>query len=79
VRRPLQIAATPVLANYIKLAINTSTVVSDPPDWLARAQELHPSVIALWHGQFLLLPGIYPPDRLVAAANGETRVSPVDL
>jgi lysophospholipid acyltransferase (LPLAT)-like uncharacterized protein len=60
-RRPLQIAAAPVLANYIKLAINTSTVVSDPPDWLARAQELHPSIIALWHGQFLLLPGIYPP------------------
>jgi 3-deoxy-D-manno-octulosonic-acid transferase len=60
-RRPLQIAAAPVLANYIKLTINTSTVVSDPPDWLARAQELHPSIIALWHGQFLLLPGIYPP------------------
>jgi 3-deoxy-D-manno-octulosonic-acid transferase len=60
-RRPLQIAAAPVLANYIKLAINTSTVVSDPPDWLTRAQELHPSIITLWHGQFLLLPGIYPP------------------
>ncbi len=61
VRRPLQIAAAPVLANYIKLTIYTSIVVSDPPDWLARAQELHPSIIALWHGQFLLLPGIYPP------------------
>jgi 3-deoxy-D-manno-octulosonic-acid transferase len=61
VRRPLQIAAAPVLANYIKLAINTSTIVSDPRDWLARVQELHPSIIALWHGQFLLLPGIYPP------------------
>ena len=61
VRRPLQIAAAPVLANYIKLVINTSTIVSDPRDWLARAQELHPSIIALWHGQFLLLPGIYPP------------------
>ena len=61
VRRPLQIAAAPVLANYIKLAINTSTIVSDPRDWLARVQDLHPSIIALWHGQFLLLPGIYPP------------------
>jgi lysophospholipid acyltransferase (LPLAT)-like uncharacterized protein len=60
-RRPLQIAAAPLLANYIKLAINTSTVVADPPDWLQRAQALHPSIIALWHGQFLLLPGIYPP------------------
>ena len=60
-RRPLQIAAAPVLANYIKLAINTSTVVAEPPDWLPRVQALHPSIIALWHGQFLLLPGIYPP------------------
>lgn len=60
-RRPLQIAVAPVLANYIKFAINTSTVVSDPRYWLARAKELHPSIIALWHGQFLLLPGIYPP------------------
>jgi 3-deoxy-D-manno-octulosonic-acid transferase len=60
-RRPLQIAAAPVLANYIKLAINTSTVVADPPDWLDRVQALHPLIIALWHGQFLLLPGIYPP------------------
>lgn len=54
--------ASPVLANYIKLAINTSTVVADPPDWLERARALHPSIIALWHGQFLLLPGIYPPE-----------------
>ena len=61
VRRPLQIAAAPVLASYIELAINTSTVVSDPPDWMTRVQELHPLIIALWHGQFLLLPGIYPP------------------
>jgi 3-deoxy-D-manno-octulosonic-acid transferase len=54
--------ASPVLANYIKLAINTADVVADPPDWLDRAHALHPSIIALWHGQFLLLPGIYPPE-----------------
>src|SRR5262245_49897937 len=61
VRRPLQVAAAQVLTNYIKFVINTSTVVADPPNWLARAQALHPSIIALWHGQFFLLPGIYPP------------------
>lgn len=54
--------ASPVLANYIQLAINTATVVADPPDWLGRAHTLHPSIIALWHGQFLLLPGVYPPE-----------------
>ena len=61
VRRPLQVTVAPVLTNYIKFVINTSTVVSDPPNWLARVQALHPSIVALWHGQFLLLPGIYPP------------------
>jgi 3-deoxy-D-manno-octulosonic-acid transferase len=61
-RRPLQVAAAPVLANYIKLAINTSTVVADPSDWLDRVKTMQPVIIALWHGQFLLLPGIYPPE-----------------
>ena len=60
-RRPLKIAAAPVLAGYIKLAVKTSAAVADPPDWLSRVQELHPVIIAMWHGQFLLLPGIYPP------------------
>ena len=61
-RRPLQILLSPVLANYIKLVIKTSTMVADPPDYVGRARELHPSIIALWHGQFFLLPGLYPRD-----------------
>jgi 3-deoxy-D-manno-octulosonic-acid transferase len=61
-RRPLQIAASPVFANYINLVMKTSRVVSDPPDFVGRAHELHPSIIAIWHGQFFLLPGIYPPE-----------------
>lgn len=61
-RRPLQVLASPVLANYIKLVLNSSTRIADPPDFIARAHALHPSIIALWHGQFLLLPGIYPPE-----------------
>ncbi|MEZ5828646.1 MAG: lysophospholipid acyltransferase family protein [Hyphomicrobiales bacterium] len=61
-RRPLQILAAPVFANYVRLVLKTSRRVSDPPDFVARAWELHPSIIALWHGQFFLLPGIYPPE-----------------
>ena len=61
-RRPLQILMTPVFANYIKLVIKTSTIVADPPDYVGRARELHPSIIALWHGQFFLLPALYPRD-----------------
>jgi 3-deoxy-D-manno-octulosonic-acid transferase len=61
-RRPIQILLAPVIINYIKLVINTSRIVADPPDFVDRGRELHPSIIALWHGQFFLLPGVYPPD-----------------
>jgi 3-deoxy-D-manno-octulosonic-acid transferase len=54
--------AAPPAAGYIKFVLNTSTAVADPPDFIQRARELHPVIIALWHGQFLLLPGIYPKD-----------------
>ena len=37
-------------------------VVADPPDFVDWARNLHPSIIALWHGQFFLLPGMYPPE-----------------
>jgi 3-deoxy-D-manno-octulosonic-acid transferase len=66
----LQIVAAPIFANYIKLVIKTSTVVADPPDFVDRAKELHPQIIALWHGQFFLLPAIYPreiPGRAIVA------------
>jgi 3-deoxy-D-manno-octulosonic-acid transferase len=61
-RRPLQIVIAPIVINYLKLVMKTSTIVADPPDYMARGKSLHPSIIALWHGQFLLLPAIYPPE-----------------
>jgi lysophospholipid acyltransferase (LPLAT)-like uncharacterized protein len=51
----VQVVLTPAIVNYIKLVINSSTIVADPPDFIGRARELHPSIIALWHGQFFLL------------------------
>jgi 3-deoxy-D-manno-octulosonic-acid transferase len=61
-RRPLQILLAPIVINYLKLVVKTSTIVADPPDYVDRGKQLHPSIIALWHGQFLLLPAIYPPE-----------------
>src|SRR5262245_10431631 len=61
-RRPLHILLAPIVVNYIKLVINTSTIVADPPDYEDRGRNLHPSIIGLWHGQFFLLPAIYPRD-----------------
>lgn len=59
-RRPLQILIAPAFVHYIRFVLRSSNVVADPPNFVERAKELHPSIIALWHGQFLLLPGIYP-------------------
>lgn len=73
-RRPVQILLAPLIVKYIKLVINSSTIVADPPDFVARARELHPSIIALWHGQFFLLPGIYPrdiPGRAIVARHDD--------
>jgi len=73
-RRPLQILLAPIVVNYIKLVVKTSTVVADPPDYVERAKGLHPSIIALWHGQFFLLPGIYPqeiPGRAIVAKHDD--------
>ena len=73
-RRPLQILMSPVFANYIKFVINSSTIIADPPNYVGRARELHPSIIALWHGQFFLLPGLYPrdiPARAIVARNDD--------
>jgi 3-deoxy-D-manno-octulosonic-acid transferase len=61
-RRPIQALIAPAFVHYIRFVLRTSTVVADPPNFVERAKELHPSIIALWHGQFLLLPGIYPPE-----------------
>jgi hypothetical protein len=52
--------------------IKTSTSVADPPDYVGRARELHPSIMALWHGQFFLLPGLYPREIPARAIVDET-------
>jgi len=73
-RRPLQILLAPIVINYIKLVVNTSTIVADPPDYVERAKGLHPLIIALWHGQFFLLPKIYPreiPGRAIVAKHDD--------
>ncbi|HSD92541.1 MAG TPA: DUF374 domain-containing protein [Methyloceanibacter sp.] len=73
-RRPLQILLAPLMINYLKLVLKTSTIVADPPDYVARGRKLHPVIIALWHGQFVLLPVIYPreiPGRAIVARHDD--------
>ncbi|MGO9986528.1 MAG: glycosyltransferase N-terminal domain-containing protein [Rhodomicrobium sp.] len=47
-------------ARYIRAVHNTSTVIRDPADTDAKLLKYHPSIAAMWHGQFLLLPLIKP-------------------
>ncbi len=73
-RRPFQVLVAPIVINYIKLVVKTSTMVADPPDYVERGHQNHPSIIALWHGQFFLLPAIYPreiPGRAIVAKHDD--------
>ncbi len=57
-------------ARYVKLVYRTSRVVSEPADLNAFAQASHPFILAMWHGQFMMLPivdrGRVPVNSMVA-------------
>lgn len=46
-------------ARYTRLVLATSRVTYDPPDARPRATELHPFILAMWHGQFFLMPTLH--------------------
>jgi len=47
-----------LLAGYIHLVHRTSAIVREPADLVAVAHRYHPGILAMWHGQFLMLPMI---------------------
>lgn len=47
-------------AAYIRLVYATSTVRTDPADIDGKLFSQHPEIIAMWHGQFGMLPKIKP-------------------
>lgn len=50
-----------VLAGYIRLVHGTGKVVREPGDIGEIARRYHPAILAMWHGQFLLLPMMNEP------------------
>lgn len=52
-------------ARYTRFVCATSTVTFDPPDAREKATALHPLILAMWHGQFVLMPTLHE-------ANGKT-------
>jgi 3-deoxy-D-manno-octulosonic-acid transferase len=49
------------LVRYIKFVRRTSRVVYEPSDAVARFEQHSPMIMALWHGQFVMLPALCPP------------------
>jgi 3-deoxy-D-manno-octulosonic-acid transferase len=47
-------------ARYIRAIYSNSEVLREPPDMDSYLERLHPMIVAMWHGQFLLLPLIKP-------------------
>ena len=61
------LASTPAVAvigalaaAYIKLVYATSRIKREPEDTDAKLFSQHPQILAMWHGQFLLLPKLKP-------------------
>jgi 3-deoxy-D-manno-octulosonic-acid transferase len=49
-----------VASGYIRLVYATSTVKREPADTDAKLFDQHPQILAMWHGQFMLLPNLKP-------------------
>src|SRR5690242_14733049 len=52
---------------YLRLVRATTRFVLDPPDFQERVRPNMPIIIAMWHGQHLLIHYACPPDMKVAA------------
>ncbi len=53
-------AVSKFAARLIRAVKDTSEVIREPADTDAYLEKLNPMIVAMWHGQFLLLPLIKP-------------------
>src|SRR6478609_4398186 len=60
VSKPAVVACSALAAAYVRLVYATSTIKRDPADTDAKLFAEHPQILAMWHGQFLLLPKLKP-------------------
>ncbi|MEL6299018.1 MAG: glycosyltransferase N-terminal domain-containing protein [Pseudomonadota bacterium] len=56
------------IARYIKLVRGTSRLTVEPDDAVERYVAATPQIIAMWHGQFMMIPAINPSDEVTTAA-----------
>ena len=57
---PAEAVIGAIAAAYIKLVYATSRIKREPEDTDAKLFSQHPQILAMWHGQFLLLPKLKP-------------------
>ncbi len=58
--KPAAALGSALAASYIRLVYATSTIKREPADTDAKLFDQHPQILAMWHGQFLLLPKLKP-------------------
>jgi len=46
-------------ARYMRFVRSTSEVTIEPPDVVGRVNDTHPFILAMWHGQFALMPTLH--------------------
>ena len=56
-----------LMAAYVRFVRRTSSLTDDPPGFVQKNLPDHPLLIAMWHGQGLLLPYIRPSDDIKVA------------
>jgi 3-deoxy-D-manno-octulosonic-acid transferase len=49
------------LVRYIRFVRASSRLVCEPADAVARAEQIDPAILSLWHGQFVMVPVLVPP------------------
>ncbi|MEL6921870.1 MAG: hypothetical protein AAFO77_12790, partial [Pseudomonadota bacterium] len=52
------------LARYVRLVAKTSRLIASPPDAQVTFRERRPQIVALWHGQFMMVPSVAGEDAV---------------
>lgn len=65
---PVIATLSALAAGYVRLIYATSTIKREPADTDAKLFDQHPQILAMWHGQFMLLPKLKPKRPAVVKA-----------
>ncbi|MEL6291692.1 MAG: glycosyltransferase N-terminal domain-containing protein [Pseudomonadota bacterium] len=66
------------LARYVRLVAKTSRLIASPPDAQVTFRERRPQIVALWHGQFMMVPSVAGEDavrtEIMIARHGDAEI-----